>query len=167
MDAKLLILDVDGVLTDGTKSYGPHGTVISKNYADVDFTGIKCFKQQGWHVCWLSADRTCNEAIAKDRGIDFFYSRDDDGTIDKVKWLTKLLEHYQVKVKDVVYVGDDLFDLPIMRRIKEGGGDAWCPTNAAPQVKREIRALAACGGHGAVMELYFKLYQSDATPPSH
>jgi 3-deoxy-D-manno-octulosonate 8-phosphate phosphatase (KDO 8-P phosphatase) len=165
--SRLLILDVDGVMTDGTKVYRPDGAVISKSFADVDFTAIKCFKMQGWHVCWLSADRDCNQDIAKYRQIDFFYSRDDDGTIDKVKWLDKLLEHYKVEIRGVVYVGDDLFDLPIMKKIKAGGGFACCPANAAPQVKREMKTLDACGGHGAIMELYYRTYPSDATPPSH
>ena len=76
----LLILDVDGVLTDGTKTYDREHNVISKRYADQDFTAIKLF-QEGWKVCFLSSD-AFNEGVAKKRGIDFYNSR-VHGFIDK------------------------------------------------------------------------------------
>lgn len=167
----LLILDVDGVMTDGTKIYGPDGRVVGKRMCDHDFTAIKKFKSQGWIVCWLSADKMVNEAVAKEREIDFWYSRDDDGTIDKVKWLAKLTEHYKIMDhrQQLVYVGDDLFDLPIMKAILDNGGSAYCPANAVPQFKKVegIKFLTKMGGYGAIMDLYHTLYPLDATPPCH
>ncbi len=47
---RLLILDVDGVMTDGTKTYGIRGEVLSKRFCDHDFTAIKKFKDDGWDV---------------------------------------------------------------------------------------------------------------------
>lgn len=176
MMAKLLVLDVDGCMTNGTKSYDKDGNVIAKSFCDLDFTAIKCFQRDGWKVCWLSADRNVNEAVARDRGIDFYYSRSPDGTIDKVQWLKKLVGIYgAVEVK---YVGDDLFDLPIMRAVAKMGGYCYCPASAAPQVRNAVhvddfghrrglvRVLAGNGGHGAIMELYY-LLSTDDSPPSH
>jgi|CXWL01.1.fsa_nt_gi 3-deoxy-D-manno-octulosonate 8-phosphate phosphatase KdsC-like HAD superfamily phosphatase len=172
---QILILDVDGVLTDGTKLYDINSKVIGKSFCDLDWTAIKKFQSIGWLVCMLSADKNVNEAVAKDRNIDFWYSREDDGTIDKVKWLTKLIGpggHYVSNQQDkmhVVYVGDDLFDLPIMGAVLSIGGHAYCPLNAAPQLKNDlrIRTLKQVGGHGVIMELFNQLYPLDNIPPRH
>jgi len=170
MKSKLLILDVDGVMTDGTKAYGPDGKVIFKRFCDHDFTAIKKFKSKGWEVCWLSADKTVNAAVAKDREIDFWYSRDDDGTIDKVKWLAKLIEHYKItEYRHVIYVGDDLFDIPIMKALISNGGSAYCTANAVPQFKMVsgIKFLTKAGGYGAIMNLYNRMHPLDIIPPCH
>lgn len=162
---KLLILDVDGVLTDGTKLYGPDGAVIAKSFCDHDFTAIKKFQMDGVQVCWLSADKTVNSAIARDRGITFWYSRDEDGTIDKSKWLFALIDHYKVKLDETVYVGDDLFDIPVMRTLLNAGGKAYCPANAVPHVKAVATVLQVESGHGAIMDLYHTHYDKGDTQP--
>jgi 3-deoxy-D-manno-octulosonate 8-phosphate phosphatase KdsC-like HAD superfamily phosphatase len=163
----LLILDVDGVLTDGTKAYGPDGKILFKRFADVDFTALKKFKENGWSVCFLSADKTVNEPLAIDRGIDFWFSRDTDGTIDKVKWLHILAKYYGNDYKDIIYVGDDLFDLPVMKILHELGGQAFCPRNGVPQMVgtayapiggKAVRRLLKDGGTGAIMDLLFYYY---------
>lgn len=165
----LLILDVDGVLTDGTKAYGPDGKILFKRFSDHDFTAMKKFQMDGWVVCFLSADRTVNEAVARDRGVDFWYSRDDaTGVIDKVKWLGKLSEHYNVLTNRIVYVGDDLLDVPVMKALKVCSGRVYCPASAVPQVRTIVHGvLNKRGGDGAVMDLYYTYYSKDDTPPSH
>jgi 3-deoxy-D-manno-octulosonate 8-phosphate phosphatase (KDO 8-P phosphatase) len=160
----LLILDVDGVMTDGTKIYNDKGETIAKRFHDHDWTAIKKFQKDGWHVCWLSADLTVNAQIAKDRGITFWFSRNDDGTIDKVSWLHYLCKHYDVPYENTVYVGDDLFDLPVMRVLLDKGGKAFCPSNAVPQVRKVAQVLNSPGGAGAIMELYYSYSQDDSQP---
>lgn len=164
---KLLILDVDGVMTDGTKAYGLDGLVVWKKFADIDFTAIKKFQSRGWRVCWLSADKVVNEIVAANRHIDFWYSRDDDGSINKVRWLHKLISHYNIPLEDVIYVGDDLFDVPIIKAVMAGGGRAFYPSNAAPQMQHisGIEALGKSGGGGAIMDLLFKLFPLDCDQP--
>lgn len=110
----LLILDVDGVLTDGKKTYDVDGNVISKTFYDRDFTAIKEFKAVGVEVIWLSGDRQVNEGVAKKRGIDFYCSRDVD---DKVDFLPLFEEKYGVSRDRMAYVGDDIFDLNIMKEV--------------------------------------------------
>ena len=72
---KLLIIDIDGVLTDGCKTYDLLGNVISKNFNDKDFTAIKRFKNN-LNVCFLTADDRVNRNIASSRKVDFYYTRD-------------------------------------------------------------------------------------------
>ena len=63
----LLVLDIDGVMTDGTKAYGRNGRAFSKRYCDRDFTAIKRFKAAGVEVVFLSGDKSVNEAMARRR----------------------------------------------------------------------------------------------------
>lgn len=165
----LLILDVDGVLTDGTKAYGPDGQVLWKRFCDHDWTAIKKFQMDGWIVCFLSADRTVNEAVARNRDVDFWYSRDDaTGVIDKVKWLGDLSKRYNVLTNRIVYVGDDLLDIPVMKALRTCGGKIYCPASAVPQVQALVDGvLGRRGGDGAIMDLYYSCYSKDDTPPSH
>ena len=67
---KLLILDVDGIMTDGVKYYDKEGVVKLKTFCDKDWTAIKRFKSIGIQVLFLTGD-PFNEAIAKNRNIDF------------------------------------------------------------------------------------------------
>ena len=69
---KLLILDIDGVMTDGTKLYGLDGLTMGKRYCDRDFTAIKQFKASGVQVCFLSGDDKVNEQMAKTRKTDYY-----------------------------------------------------------------------------------------------
>ena len=69
---KLLILDVDGVLTTGLKTYDINGSVISKTFGDRDFTAIKQFICAGIETIFLSGDKQVNSEVAKNRGIPFF-----------------------------------------------------------------------------------------------
>lgn len=173
---RLLILDVDGVLTDGSKIYDASGKAVMKRYADQDFTAIKKFKDQGWKVALLSGDKNVNENMAIDRNIDFWHSRGEDGAFDKAPWLAKLCAHYEVAPKDAVYVGDDLYDLTIMEAIVEAGGTVYCPANSAPSVIEYVTkstkgsyrgcCLRRAGGAGSIMELFHMFYPFDNVMPT-
>ena len=164
---KLIILDVDGVLTDGTKIYDINGNTIAKRFCDQDFSAIKKFVDNNCIVCWLSADKDVNESIAKNRDIPFWYSRLPDGSIDKVGWLYFLIRHYAVSITDVIYVGDDLFDIPIINEINVHGGFTYCPQNAVKGVREVVSCVCqAKGGEAIVMEIYESMY-SDYVQPSN
>lgn len=108
---KLLILDVDGVLTTGLKTYDANGQVISKTFGDRDFTAIKEFICAGIKVIFLSGDQQVNSFIAKNRKIDFFYSRLPSGQLSKSECAKKILKKYNVSADEVIFIGDDLFDI--------------------------------------------------------
>ena len=66
---KLLVLDIDGILTNGKKTYDKYGNIISKSFCDKDWTAIKRFKSLGVEVMFLSGD-PFNEGVANKRNID-------------------------------------------------------------------------------------------------
>ncbi len=82
----LLILDVDGVLTDGTKVYDSEHNVLSKRYVCKDFTAIKRFVAAGVKVVFLSGD-IFNKSMAEKRNIDFYCSRGEDLSLDKSRFI--------------------------------------------------------------------------------
>jgi 3-deoxy-D-manno-octulosonate 8-phosphate phosphatase (KDO 8-P phosphatase) len=146
---KLIVLDVDGVLTSGKKLYGPTGDCIGKEFDDKDFTAIKVFKALGVDVVWLTADHL-NKSIADKRNISCFLSRDPDGTIDKVTPFLNILKLYNVTADDTWYVGDDLFDCEIFELCP----NSFCPSNTPIYVKSNVEVvLKTYGGNGIVVEL--------------
>ena len=156
----LLILDIDGVMTDGTKFYDLKGEVSHKRYCDLDFTAIKRFKEIGWSVCFVSADKTVNEAMAKRRRIDFYYSRQPDGSIDKSLILPDIMSRYRIKTFDeIVYVGDDVHDLTIMRL----AGRSFCVLNSPYVVRKEIQTLPVFSGQGVMKTLYDTIIDKERT----
>ena len=146
----LLILDIDGVMTDGTKMYDKHGDVSHKKYCDSDFTAIKRFKESGWDVCFVSEDTVVNHGMARKRKIDFYHCGRGEGSTDKSIVLPEIMKKYNAKKKDIVYVGDDVNDLSVMRKV----GKAFCVQNSPQIVKKEIQSLPAKSGEGVVKILF-------------
>jgi len=150
---KLLLLDVDGVMTDGTKIYSPNGYVSGKRFCDRDFTAIKKFKMENWFVIWLSGDTVVNKTVAANREIEFWSAFVED-KIDKIAVFNNIIMQYNISVNNVIYVGDDLFDIPLMQVINDGGGMTFCPADAAKHVKNVAKhTTLAGGGSGVIMEI--------------
>lgn len=151
MDIRLIVLDVDGVLTDGTKVYNLEGNCVYKKFNDRDFTAIKRFVAAGIPVVFLSGDKNVNAEIAKKRNIPFYCSFTEKG-LDKVSFLSKIRKEYHIPNNNqICYVGDDLFDLPIIKKI----GLSCCPIDAIHEIKLECKwILPIKGGEGVVAELY-------------
>ncbi len=124
---KLAILDIDGVMTDGKKTYNLNGDVISKTYCDKDFTAIKRLRASGISVCFLSGDNRINEPMAKNRNIDFYYARGKD----KASFIPFFEDQYSCDSSEMLYIGDDLFDFSILQRV----GYAFCPNDAPNKLK--------------------------------
>lgn len=148
----LLILDVDGVMTDGTKIYDVNGNVTGKRFCDKDFTAIRRAKESGkWNVCWLSGDRKVNEAIAKQRDIDFYYASSWPDDKNKEDYLVEFELIYAVDINNMYYIGDDYYDLGIMKALPKS--NVFCPRSAAKCVKNYCylsNIIPENGGEGAV-----------------
>ena len=150
MKIKLLILDVDGVLTDGTKQYDVNHNVLSKRFLCKDFTAIKRFIAAGIRIVMLSGDNF-NRAMAEKRNIDFYCSRNTDLSLDKSRYLDVFKEKYNIDIKDMGFIGDDYFDLSIIRCLKY----TFCPSDAPDIVKENVsNILNSSGGNGVLVELY-------------
>ncbi|MBU8920997.1 MAG: hypothetical protein KOO63_04050 [Bacteroidales bacterium] len=146
---KLVVLDVDGVLTDGTKQY-VNGKPVSKSFSDKDFTAMKILKSKGSKVCFLTADAG-NAALAKDRNIDCFVSRDAYNRINKKEAFQVVRKHYGLSANDVVWgVGDDVFDIEWLELCDK----SFCPVDAAALVQSSVSVvLESYGGEGLVQEI--------------
>lgn len=141
----LLIVDIDGVMTDGTKMYDRDGKVFGKTYCDLDFTAIKRFMAAGVKVCFLSGDQTVNKTMAESRKIKFFYN--PPGT-DKVDILPTIKDYYHPK--QIVYIGDDYYDITIMKAVDL----AFCPQTSPKAVKQVATVLDVPAGKGVLAKLY-------------
>jgi 3-deoxy-D-manno-octulosonate 8-phosphate phosphatase (KDO 8-P phosphatase) len=130
---KMLLLDIDGILTNGKKIYSPSGKVIGKEYCDLDFTAIKIFKHLSIKVVFISGDQTCNKSMAKNRDIDFYYTRIGKINVDKFFFLKKIEKKYKVKRENIAFLGDDIFDLKLGQNI----GYFAVPNNSINLLKKE------------------------------
>lgn len=150
MKIELLILDVDGVLTDGTKVYDVDHNVLSKRYMCKDFTAIKRFIAAGIKVVMLSGDNF-NRHMAEKRNIDFYCSRNKDLSLDKSRYLEVFNKKYNININKMAFVGDDYFDLSIIKRCSS----TFCPSDSPSIVKENSHhVLNSKGGEGVLIELY-------------
>lgn len=144
---KMLIMDCDGVLTDGKMIFTKNGDEI-KHFNAKDGLGIKHAMKEGLRTGIISAGISTGlvEKRAEMLGIEKIYV----GKESKLKILEGWLEELSLKPSEVVYIGDDLSDLPVLKAV----GLAACPADAV----REVRAnadimLTRNGGEGCVREL--------------
>lgn len=128
---KLVILDVDGVLTNGTKAYALDGSVIFKHFADRDFTAIKEMKASGLTVVFLSGDEQVNKKIAASRKIPFYSSRLASSKLGKEEAVLEILNTYGVSFEETLFVGDDLFDSALAAKV----GFSACPSDSHRTMK--------------------------------
>ncbi|MDP3182278.1 MAG: HAD hydrolase family protein [Desulfobaccales bacterium] len=143
---RLLLLDVDGVLTDGRLYFGPAGEAL-KVFHVRDGHGIKMAQQGGIEVAFLSGRRS-DAAFhrARDLGVTRYY----EGLRDKVAVFEELLAALNLAPQEVAAVGDELVDLPLMAQV----GLAVAVADAAPEVKAAaLWVTPSPGGQGAVREV--------------
>lgn len=110
---KLVIFDVDGVLTDGTLVYSASGEEV-KHFNVKDGVGIKLLRTYGIEVAIISAKSSAPlEKRMKDLGIQHFYP----GSHDKQLAYRNLLGQVGLTDREVAYVGDDVIDLTVMQHV--------------------------------------------------
>jgi 3-deoxy-D-manno-octulosonate 8-phosphate phosphatase (KDO 8-P phosphatase) len=143
---RLMIFDVDGILTDGSLHYGPEGELI-KTFNVLDGHGIKLLGQSGVATAIISARKSDIVARrAADLGISHLYQ----GVHDKRAAFEQLLAHAAIGADACGFVGDDVIDLPILLRT----GFAASVPNAHPEVQSRVHYITqAHGGRGAAREL--------------
>ncbi len=143
---KALVLDVDGILTDGKIIIDSHGEEIK--YFDVqDGFGLVLFKKAGFKTAIISAREAKAVTMrAKDLKIDKVYQN----AIPKIDAYEKLLKDLNVRDEEVCYMGDDLPDIPVLKR----AGLAIAVPNAVAETKRVCNYITRKnGGDGAVREV--------------
>lgn len=143
---KLLILDVDGVLTDGRLFFDTEGNEY-KSFHARDGHGIKLLRQTGVEVAVISGRKSKSVALRmKNLGIEYVYQ----GHENKIAAFNELLEKTGISPEQAAHVGDDLLDLPIMIRV----GLAIAVNDANFAVKQHANWCTDLpGGQGAVREV--------------
>jgi 3-deoxy-D-manno-octulosonate 8-phosphate phosphatase (KDO 8-P phosphatase) len=146
---KLLVFDVDGVLTDGQifvlpESIAPDARGIEfKGFSAHDGLGISLARLAGIRIGLVTKRRSQTVAIrARDLKIEFVYQ----GQSHKMSAIEEILAKAGLTIDELAYVGDDIVDLPVMRL----SGLAIAPANARPQIKASAHYVTPNpGGHGA------------------
>lgn len=153
---RLLVLDVDGVLTDGRLYLGPHGEAL-KVFDVRDGHGIKMLLAAGVEVAWLSAR---NSDIVATRARELGVVRVLQGRSDKASALLALLTDASVASDETGYMGDDLPDVPAMRL----AGFAATVANGCESAKAISHWVTPQhGGRGAVRALAEFILQAKGT----
>lgn len=151
---KLLLLDVDGVMTDGRIIYLNDGGE-AKAFDVKDGHGLKLIQRAGIKVGIITGRQSDIVARrAAELGIELVYQ----GAKDKLQPFMEILEKLGLKASEVAYVGDDLVDLPVMRLV----GFSVTVADASDDIKPYVDLVTSRpGGHGAVREVCdFLLKQS-------
>jgi 3-deoxy-D-manno-octulosonate 8-phosphate phosphatase (KDO 8-P phosphatase) len=143
---RCLVLDVDGVLTDGGITLHGDGAE-TKTFHVKDGHGIKLLQAAGIEVAIISSRRSAATGRrAAELGIALVYQ----GTLDKAVAFEALLAARGLDPSEVAYVGDDLVDLPVLRRV----GLAVAVADAAGELAPYVHLVTRCrGGQGAVREV--------------
>lgn len=143
---KLLILDVDGVMTDGRIIFDSNG-VESKFFNVKDGHGIKMLQRGGIEIGIISGrESQVVTNRAAELGIKLVYQR----SLDKLTPFAKMLAEAGCTEEETGFIGDDLIDIPVLKRV----GFAAAPADAVAEVLPYVHYVATNGGGwGAVREV--------------
>jgi 3-deoxy-D-manno-octulosonate 8-phosphate phosphatase (KDO 8-P phosphatase) len=141
-----LIFDVDGVLTNGMVTIMPDGELV-RHMNIKDGYALKTAVDKGLNVCIISGGK--NEGVRTrlaNLGIKDIYL----GAHDKIKQYNELVEKYNLKPENVLYMGDDIPDYPVMELV----GLPTCPNDAAPEIQGISKYISyKKGGEGCVRDV--------------
>lgn len=159
MSIQCLILDVDGVLTDGTIWLTESGTEL-KRFHIHDGLGIKRLQKAGVTIAVISGRSSgCVTARMAELNVKHVYQ----GCNDKLSVFYQLIKELGIKAEETAYMGDDLPDLPVMQVV----GLRIAVSNACPEVKAIAHwQTEKAGGAGAVREACERLLAQLATIPT-
>lgn len=145
-DIRLLVLDVDGVLTDGGLYYDLQNQVI-KRFDVQDGLGIKIAQKAGITIAVITGlVSSAVEARVRDLGIKDYFA----GFLDKRECLEEIRSRHNLEWEQMAYLGDDWIDLSVMDMV----GLPLAVANAQPEVKSIASYVTmAKGGQGAVREI--------------
>ena len=143
---KLIVLDVDGCLSDGKLIYSAEG-VESKNFSVKDGLGISTWVKIGLHVAIITGR---NSKIVQKRADELGIQHVYQGIKDKDRVLKELVESLGLKFYEVGAIGDDLNDYNMLKLV----GRSFTPNDGVKEIKKIVDTTLTCrGGDGAVREM--------------
>ena len=145
-DISTFIFDVDGVFTDGSILITGEGELL-RTMSVKDGYAVKTAIQKGYRVCIISGGS--NEGVRKrleGLGVSDIYL----GAHHKLAHMETFLKNYDISPENVLYMGDDIPDIPAMKKVKL----PTCPQNAVPEVKAASKYIShIAGGAGCVRDV--------------
>jgi 3-deoxy-D-manno-octulosonate 8-phosphate phosphatase (KDO 8-P phosphatase) len=145
-EIELLLLDVDGVLTDGRLTFSASGEE-TKSFHATDGLGLQLLREAGIQLGIITRR---NSAIVERRAAELHISHCHQGVLNKKDVFREILRTSGLKPFQVAYMGDDWVDLGVLLQV----GLALAPANAVPEVKEAVHYVTAQeGGSGAVREV--------------
>ena len=143
---KTFIFDVDGVLTDGKILINSDGELL-RSFDTKDGYAMKCALVKGFKIAIITGGR--NEAVRErfnELGVIDIYL----GAHHKLDAYQDLMDNYDLNPEEILYIGDDIPDIPVMEKV----GLGCCPADAASDVKAMADYVShKKGGEGCVREL--------------
>jgi N-acylneuraminate cytidylyltransferase len=148
-EIKMFLTDCDGCLTDGGMYYSEYGDELKK-FNTRDGMGFRELRTRGIITGIITGE---NVELNRKRAQKLQLNELIAGCDDKVDAVKKLCEKYEISLENVVYVGDDINDVDVMKLV----GLGCCPIDAMPQVKDVVKYIAkAKGGEGVIREIVDK-----------
>jgi 3-deoxy-D-manno-octulosonate 8-phosphate phosphatase (KDO 8-P phosphatase) len=143
---RLLVLDVDGVMTDGGIYYSAQGVALKRFYAH-DGYGIVRARENGLALAIMSGR---SSPVVTARARDLRITTVLQGIDNKLRTAGDLAKRRGLRLEELAFIGDDLFDLPLLQAV----GLSAAPADARPEVRRRVDYVAeARGGEGVVREV--------------
>lgn len=157
---KLLILDVDGVLTDNRLFYGDNG-VEYKTFFTRDGHGMVMLQKSDVEIGIITGRKS---QLVTNRMKDLKVKHVFQGVPDKLPTFNKLVSDLGLELDEIAYVGDDILDLPILMRI----GFSVAPSDADVEVKPRVDYVSQHpGGRGCVREVCEIIMRSQGSWQKH
>lgn len=146
---KLIVLDVDGTLTEGGVFMDNEGNEFKK-FNIKDGAGIVLAQKVGYDFMILTGRTSkCVQRRAADLKIKYL----EQGVTDKVGYLKRFMTEHNISAENIAYVGDDLIDLGPMRIV----GISACPQNAVSEVKAECDYIIPFDGGKGVVRSFLEM----------
>ncbi len=143
---KMLVMDVDGTLTDGRVFYSKNGEEM-KAFSIIDGMGIEIFQDYGYLTAIITSETS---QIVTARALKLKINNVLLGSKNKRKDLEDLAKELNLALEEIAYIGDDIIDVPALKI----AGFSACPSNAIKYVKDNVDYICSRnGGNGAVREL--------------
>lgn len=142
---KVIISEVDGIITDGLITYDELGNVPFKTFNAQDLEIINELKKT-FKFVFLAKDQNINYNLFRRKNIPFYWAEKD-----KLELLTKILQRYAVTLDEVLYIGIGISDVPCINRVPF----SVCPSTANADIKSKVAMrLNTASGAGILYEVY-------------
>lgn len=155
---KIVVTDVDGVLTDGGRYYSEKGEILKK-FHTLDGMGVNLLLRNGIKTLILTKENSkIVRKWAKDMNVTEIFSN----SIYKEKTIQKICKKFKIALNQIAYIGDDVNDLEIMKKI----GFSACPKDGVMQIRKIASYICSLnGGNGAFRELVDVIIASKKNNP--